>query len=194
MFENLRQDFRTHGRSLRSGGFWALAVYRYGRWSLHRRSVVMRWLTSCIYVPLRALSRWTTGIALERDTQIGKGFHIIHGGMISIHPRAVIGDRVGVMHGVTLGTNMGSGAPVIGDDVFIGCHASVLGNVSVGRGARVSANSLVINDVPPGAVAIGVPAKATTLHLSSSIRSDGPTGDRAPVSERSYAKNGRSTS
>jgi serine O-acetyltransferase len=56
---------------------------------------------------------------------------------------------------------MGPEAPVIGDDVFIGCNASVLGGVTIGAGARIADNSLVISDVPPGAIAIGVPARAT---------------------------------
>lgn len=100
-----------------------------------------------------------TGVDLDRTTQVGEALHIVHGGMISIHPDAIIGDRVGIMHGVTLGTNMGPGAPVIGDDVFIGCQASILGRVKIGNGARIAANSLVITDVPSGAVAIGVPAR-----------------------------------
>jgi serine O-acetyltransferase len=100
-----------------------------------------------------------TGVDLDRTTQVGEALHIVHGGMISIHPDAIIGDRVGIMHGVTLGTNMGPGAPVIGDDVFIGCQASILGRVKIGNGARIAANSLVITDVPSGAVAVGVPAR-----------------------------------
>ena len=84
---------------------------------------------------------------------------IIHAGMQQIHPDVVIGERCGIMHNVTLGTNMGTEVPVIGNDVFIGCGASILGKVTVGDGARVAANSLVISDVPPGAMAMGVPAK-----------------------------------
>jgi serine O-acetyltransferase len=64
------------------------------------------------------------------------------------------------MHNVTLGTNMSPEVPVIGNDVFIGCGASILGGVHVGDGARIAANSLVINDVPPGSFVAGVPAKA----------------------------------
>src|SRR5580658_4642008 len=100
-----------------------------------------------------------TGVLIERETVIGKKLHIIHAQGINIHPECVIGDRVGIMHGVTLGANMGPGVPVIGNDVFIGCFASVLGKVTVGDGARIAANSLVISDVPAGAVAMGVPAR-----------------------------------
>ena len=100
-----------------------------------------------------------TGVELERETEVGDDFRLVHGRMIAIHPTVVIGDRVGIMHGVTLGTNSDERAPTIGHDVFIGCHASVLGGVHVGDGARIAANSLVLTDVPPGALAIGVPAR-----------------------------------
>lgn len=159
MFENVRRDYERHGSSLRDGGFWALAVYRFGRWSLAQRSAPARWATSKVYGALKTACELATGVLLERTTEIGEDLHIIHAGMISIHPDARIGKRVAIMHGVTIGTNMGLGVPTIGDDVFIGCNASILGDVTVGDGARIAANSLVITDVPPRAVAIGVPAK-----------------------------------
>lgn len=167
MFENVRDDFITHGCSLRSGGFWTMAVYRFGRWSSTRNSRAVRSASSGVYAVCRAFTQFVTGVLLERETVIGPGFHIIHAGAISIHPGTVIGKRVGIMHGVTLGTNMSSSAPIIGDDVFIGCNASILGGVTIGDGARISANSLVISDVPPGGVAVGVPAKTTTLSLTN---------------------------
>lgn len=157
MWKEIQADLRQHG--LRSGGFWALLVYRYGRWSLERSSERTRWYTSKLYGACRPIVQFVTGVDIDRKTRIGEDFHIVHAGNISVHPDVVIGHRVGIMHGVTLGTNMGDGVPVIGDDVFIGCNASVLGAIKVGNGARIAANSLVITDVPAGAVAIGVPAR-----------------------------------
>jgi serine O-acetyltransferase len=159
MLDELRSDFRRHGSSFGEGGFWALAVYRFGRWSLERRSRLGRYVTSKLYGALKLVVRFATGVELERETRIGADLHLIHGRMIAIHPTAVIGDRVGLMHGVTIGTNMGDDAPILGNDVFVGCHASVLGGVRIGDGARIAANTLVISDVPAGAVAIGVPAR-----------------------------------
>lgn len=157
MWKEIQADLRQHG--LRSAGFWALVVYRYGRWSLERASPPSRWAASKLYGVAKTVADFVTGVDIDRHTKVGEEFHIVHAGMISIHPNAVIGDRVGVMHGVTIGTNMGPGVPTIGNDVFIGCHASVLGAVKIGNGARIAANSLVITDVPDGAVAIGVPAR-----------------------------------
>jgi serine O-acetyltransferase len=159
MWEELREDYVRHGRRLRNRALWALAVYRFGRWSLQLRSAPLRWLTSKVYGVANALSEILTGVTMDREVVIGKGFHIIHAATIFIHPGVVIGDRCGIMHNVTLGTNMSPEVPVIGNDVFIGCGASVLGGVRVGDGARIAANSLVINDVPPGSFVAGVPAR-----------------------------------
>ncbi|MGB8298140.1 MAG: serine acetyltransferase [Polyangia bacterium] len=102
----------------------------------------------------------TSGIILPREAQLGKDFHLVHAGNTKIHPQSVIGDRVGIMHDVTLGTTPdGCGVPTIGDDVFIGAGAKILGAVKIGDRARVAANSLVISDVPPDTTAIGVPAR-----------------------------------
>ncbi|MGH8130043.1 MAG: serine O-acetyltransferase [Steroidobacteraceae bacterium] len=158
MFDNIRADYALH-RPLRNRALWALAVYRFGRWSMQQTFPPWRWLTSKIYGVLNILSEIVTGVIMDRNVQLGKGFHIIHPERVRIHADAVIGDRVGVMHGVTIGTGMYPGVPVIGNDVFIGANATIIGKIRIGDGARIAANSLVISNVPPGATAIGVPAK-----------------------------------
>jgi serine O-acetyltransferase len=159
MFENLRKDFAVHGRSLRERTFWAMVTYRFGRWSKNRRFRISRWLTGKMYGALRLVSEILTGIVMDRDVTIGDRFHLIHPDQVQFHPSVKFGDRCGVMHGVTVGTNMGSGAPVIGDDVFIGVGACVLGDIKIGNRVYIAANSLVITDVPDDCTAIGVPAK-----------------------------------
>lgn len=161
MFEELRRDYARHGSSLRNTAFWAIAVYRFGTWSLALRSPFARKLTGAIYGLLFLFVDMASGIQLNREARIGKDFHLIHSGNVKIHPQSVIGDRVGIMHDVTLGTNMDRvGAPTLGNDVFVGAGAKILGPVHVGDGARIASNSLVISDVPAGATAIGVPARA----------------------------------
>jgi serine O-acetyltransferase len=162
MFENIRADYALH-RPLRNRALWALVVYRFGRWSMQQRFAPWRWLGSKIYGVAQIFAEIVTGMIMDRNVQVGKGFHVIHPEGVRIHPETVIGDRVGILHGVTTGYNMYPGAPVIGNDVFIGAHATIIGKITIGDGARIAANSLVITDVPPGATAIGVPARI--MHL-----------------------------
>jgi len=136
-----------------------MGTYRFGVWSMHRRFGPWRWFTSKIYGLMKVFSEIVTGVSMDRKVRVGKRFHLIHAGMISIHPETVFGNDCGVMHNVTIGTNMGKGVPKIGNRVFIGAGACVLGDIRVQDGARIAANSLVITDIPADSVAIGVPAK-----------------------------------
>jgi serine O-acetyltransferase len=176
MFERVIEDYRRHGSTLTNRAFWALAAYRFGVWADGLPSGPIRWAGSKLYGVQLLFVQITTGINLNRETKIGKDFHIIHPGEIVVHPNTVIGDRCGIMHGVTLGTNMKTGlAPIIGNDVFIGAGAKVLGNVVVGDGACIAANSLVIRDVPPRAIVMGVPAEIQR------IREEKPQGTTEQV-------------
>ena len=160
MFSTIREDWRRHKVS-GTRVVLPLLVYRFGRWAQGLKWVLLRKVFGLIYVLVQPISALVGGIYLYRDTNVGESPHFIHGGNIQISPLAKIGDRVGIMHGVTIGADMKTGmAPTIGDDVFLGANCSILGNVTVGAGARVAANSLVINNVPEKSFAIGVPAKS----------------------------------
>jgi serine O-acetyltransferase len=159
MFDHLKSDFQRHGGTFRSPGFWLIAAYRFGRWAQDLPGPARK-LGSAAYAVMLTSSEFVLGSTLHRETEIGEGFHIVHADGIRIDPKAVIGQRVGIMQGVTIGTTVDRvGAPVIGDDVFIGAGARILGPVKVGDRSRIAANSLVINDVPPDSTAVGVPAK-----------------------------------
>jgi serine O-acetyltransferase len=138
-----------------------MAVLRFGQWTLQQRPGVWRWLVSKVYGVLRLVSEIVTNVTIDPRMKVGEDLHLVHAeGPISIHPDTVIGDRCGIMHNVTIGTNMRPGAPTLGDDVFIGVGACVLGQIRIGSRVHVSANSLVITDIPDDCIAIGVPAKA----------------------------------
>lgn len=91
---------------------------------------------------------------------LGKNVHLSHLGMgIVINPACIVGDNVKINQHVTLGGTGEKGCPVIGDNVYIGAGAKVLGGVRVGNFAKIGANAVVLRDVPEGATAVGVPAR-----------------------------------
>lgn len=109
---------------------------------------------------LYMFNRVLFAIALPPSVKVGQGVLFGYSGLgIVVHARAVIGDRVKIGQNVTIGGRSGlHDVPVIEDDVEIGAGACVLGPIRIGRGARIGANAVVLQDVPPGAIAIGVPA------------------------------------
>ena len=100
------------------------------------------------------------GIDISYQTKIGSGFYIGHFGGVVVHPQVVIGKNCNISHQVTLGiANRGvrKGCPVIGDNVYIGPGAKVIGNIQIGNNVAIGANCVVTKDVPDNSVAVGVP-------------------------------------
>ena len=156
----LRGDYRRHGGTLLSGAFVSLCLYRYGRWGRGLRLPLARLLVSRTYGFANLFVANLTKIWIPPETRLGRDFHIVNNeGSLSIHPHSVIGDRCGVMHNVTIGSNMREGAPVIGDDVFVGVNSTVLGAIRVGDRVRIAANTAVTTDVPPDSIVLGSPAR-----------------------------------
>ena len=100
-----------------------------------------------------------TGADIPINTQIGGGLIMPHPNGIVIHAASVIGPNCILFQQVTLGTNRQTGAPHLGGHVDVGPGAKILGNVRIGDHAVIGANAVVIQDVPAGATAVGVPAK-----------------------------------
>lgn len=100
------------------------------------------------------------GIGIHYLTEIGSGFYIGHIGGIIVHKNCVIGKNCNISQGVTLGqTNRGQrkGTPTIGNNVYIGPGAVVIGNIKIGDNVAIGSNSVVTKDVPSNAVVVGVP-------------------------------------
>ena len=102
------------------------------------------------------------GISIPASTQIGSGFYIGHFGGIVVNSQSVIGKNCNISHGVTLGqANRGrnTGYPVLGDDVYIGPGAKIVGAVKIGNNVAIGANCVVTRDIPDNSVVVGIPGR-----------------------------------
>ena len=162
MFENIRADLRAHGGQWGAQGFWALVVYRFGRWRYGVRPLLLRKLLSAVYRVLYKLVQVVAGIELPCEVQLGRNFVIDHSGGIVISGYARFGDNCRIRNGVVVGLSRVDEpcAPVIGNNVDIGAGAKVLGAITVGDNVSIGANAVVVRDVPADSVAVGVPAVA----------------------------------
>lgn len=109
-----------------------------------------------------SFSRFLTGIEIHPGARIGRRFFIDHGMGVVIGETAEIGDDVTLYHGVTLGGtswNAGKRHPTLGNGVVIGAGAKILGPIVIGDGAKVGSNAVVTKPLPPGATAVGNPAR-----------------------------------
>ena len=107
------------------------------------------------------LTRAVTGVEIHPAARIGDEFFIDHGSGVVIGETAEIGDRVTLYQGVTLGGTgfqRGKRHPTLGDNVTVGSGAKLLGPIAVGDGAKIGANTVVVEDVPPGSTVVGNPA------------------------------------
>jgi serine O-acetyltransferase len=135
------------------GGVQAVLVHRVAH-ALHDGGVPL--------VPhaMAYFSRMLTGVEIHPAAEVGDALFIDHGAGVVIGETAAIGDNVTLYQGVTLGGTgfaRGKRHPTVEDDVVIGSGAKLLGPISVGRGAKVGANSVVIHDVPPNSTVVGNP-------------------------------------
>lgn len=108
------------------------------------------------------ISRFFTGIEIHPGAKIGKNLFIDHGMGVVIGETAEIGDNCIIFHQVTLGgtgKDKGKRHPTVGDNVLISTGAKVLGPITIGSGAKIGANAVVLKDVPKGATAVGIPAR-----------------------------------
>jgi serine O-acetyltransferase len=136
-------------------GFHALlfhrASHRLWQWGL-------KWLARF----LSHIGRWLTGIEIHPGATIGRRFFIDHGMGVVIGETAQIGDDCTLYHGVTLGGtswNKGKRHPTLLSGVVVGAGAKILGPITIGNGAKVGSNAVVVKDVPDGATAVGIPAR-----------------------------------
>jgi len=152
------------------GGVQALLAHRVAH-ALHESDVPLAPLA------LSYLSRTVTGVEIHPGAQIGSDFFIDHGSGVVIGETAEIGDCVTLYQGVTLGGTgfqRGKRHPTVGDNVTVGSGAKLLGPVNVGHGAKIGANTVVVEDVPAQATVVGNPGHTVKVEGK---RVEGPDAD-----------------
>lgn len=162
MLALIREDYRSHGREWTRPGFRTLAVHRFGNWRMTIRNPLARMPLSLLYRIGFRHCRNVYGIELPYAAAVGRGVVIEHQGGIVVHGASVIGDGCILRQNCTLGLrhlDRLQDAPILGRNVNVGAGAVILGRVTIGDGAAVGANAVVLEDVPAGGLAIGVPAR-----------------------------------
>jgi serine O-acetyltransferase len=136
-------------------GLHAVYVHRLAHWFWTRG---LRWLGRLT----SHVGRLFTGIEIHPGATVGRRLFIDHGMGVVIGETAELGDDVTLYHGVTLGGtswNKGKRHPTLGKGVVVGAGAKILGPITVGDGAKIGSNAVVVKDVPPGATVVGVPGR-----------------------------------
>jgi serine O-acetyltransferase len=152
-----------HGKDLwLNPVIWAIAFYRLRNWvNVANPPWMIRVpLVIFCFLPNRFCEAFFA-MGISPGASIGEGLYIGHIGGVIISQQAVIGRNCDISHRVTIGTSaMGrEGAPMLGDNIYIGTGATLVGKIKIGSGARIAANTLVIDDVPEGATMLGVPGR-----------------------------------
>jgi len=136
-------------------GLHALTIHKLAHWFWTHG---LRWLGRLT----SHLGRWLTGIEIHPGAIVGRRVFIDHGMGVVVGETAEIGDDTTLYHGVTLGGttwNKGKRHPTLGKRVVVGAGAKILGPITVGDGAKIGSNAVVVRDVPEGATVVGVPGR-----------------------------------
>jgi serine O-acetyltransferase len=168
MFKNLKADLeaaRLHNASSKSWvdqnltiwlhyGMQAVVCYRFGRWLHTFRVPFLKQLLKLVQVAWRTWCEMIYGINVPESTAIGPGFCIHTWAGVFLPHSTTIGSNFTVQHG-----NLIEDGVVIGDDVYCGVGAKLIGRIRIGNHVRIGANAVVITDIPDHSTAVGVPAR-----------------------------------
>jgi len=153
----IRQDWASN-RNNTKGRFITL-FFRIANYAKGKR------FTKWLFIPYLAFYKffveWVLGIEIPYNTAIGKGFRIYHGQALVINKNTVIGENCLVRHSTTIGNKGESDkcCPVIGNNVNIGAHVCILGNITIGENVTIGAGSMVTKDIPANCIVVGNPAR-----------------------------------
>jgi serine O-acetyltransferase len=148
---------------LLTDGTMAMLWYRLMQWSRRYRLAPLEML-------FNKINTFFCNCIIGRGAEFETGFVLIHSTGIVINGSVRGGKNIHLEHQVTIGAERRQ-APLLGNDIFIGAGAKVLGSITIGDGARVGANAVVVKDVPPYATVVGIPAQVVRLRDPSASTS-----------------------
>lgn len=162
MLHFLLQDYSANRGNAKT--IIVLFMFRLAQLFAKRRGSLTWWLGVPYMIFYRVVIEWIMGIELRPSTQIGSGLKIEHGFALVVNDRTVLGRNVHLRHSTTIGcvqlADCSQGpSPVIGDNVEVGANCVILGGITIGNRAKIGAGSVVVKDVPAGAVVVGNPAR-----------------------------------
>ena len=137
-----------------------VVAYRIANHITHSKNPLVRFFG----FPFKKLYRWffiwIMGCEIPEETRIGTGLQVWHGQAIVINPAAVIGNNLLIRHSTTIGNKyFGSPSPVIGNNVDIGAHSILIGDIKIGDNVTIGAASLITKSIPANSIAYGNPLK-----------------------------------
>lgn len=138
-------------RLLLTDGTSATILFRLSNW-------FGKGLLSPLGLIFQILNKWFNGCVIGVKADFGKGLVIMHPVGVVINSKVIAGERVVIESGVVIGDEKGR-SPVIGNDVFIGAGAKIIGGVTIGDNVKIGANAVVVKDIPSDCTALGIPAK-----------------------------------
>lgn len=162
IFDIFLDDLSVYREGLLAQGFWALQIHRFGHARFAYSSKLIRIPWAIVHTALMKFSEIFLGIFIGPKASIGKRLCIEHFGCIVIHGETIIGDDCVIRQGVTIGNRnleYPYDAPIMGNRVNIGAGAKILGKLTIGDDVTIGANAVVLDNVPSGHLAVGVPAK-----------------------------------
>ncbi|HWB20586.1 MAG TPA: serine O-acetyltransferase [Phycisphaerales bacterium] len=161
----VREDLRTNGGWSRPGAK-AMVMYRFGVWRMNIKLRLLRMPLSIIYKWMHKRVRNHYGIELHYTAKLGRRVLLGHQHGIVIHEFATIGDDCIIRQGVTIGSASAysdDNAPTLGNKVDVGAGAKILGKITIGNGARIGPNAVVMMDMPADSTAFAPPARVVQL-------------------------------
>ena len=186
LWELWKEDLRTHEGDLFAQGFWAIALHRFGNWRMDIKNRFVRMPFSLLYKVLYKFVEWTCGISLNYPVRVGRRVRIWHHSGMILGARS-IGNDVHIRQNTTFGVarrgDHRSLKPIIQDRVDIGAGVVIAGAITIGHDSVIGANAVVLKDIPPYSLAVGVPAKvvktfapmpATATTVPAPVPTSGP--------------------